>query len=107
MVVSRDGEFYKVTRITGPTHNFLSVKFGDTADPHIEPLDKKEVDGLHAKDVKYQVLSGIREANNRLCTDYQAAHIQFVRSDSPPIEIYNELALHITLQMHRMRVSST
>ena len=100
MRIIKDGDFYKLARITGPTHNMLSVRFGHSREATIEALTEKFEGGLSSEEVKKQVLEGVSKANEELKTDYQVKDIQFLRSDSPPEKIYSALAFHLTKKMH-------
>jgi len=93
-----DGEFYKIARITSPTHNFLGISFGDSEDGrvYIEALgESRKKESIFAKDVKEQVLLGINEINSELKSDYKVKKIQFVSSDTPSNSVYMELAKEI------------
>ena len=106
MQIVKDGEFYKLARITGPTHNILSLRYGDeSVDPIVEVLDPNKKGRLVAESVKDQVLLGVSEANRFLGTDYQVHVIQFSQSDSGPSEIYRELARRLTERMNEMSKS--
>ncbi len=102
MRVIRDGEFFKLVRITGPSHNMLSVRYGATGTAGVEVLDKNADEGLPIDQVKQHVLAGVAEANETLDAEYKVEEIQFLRGDSPPIEIYRELAFDLTMQMNEM-----
>lgn len=101
--VRKDGDFYKASRITGPTHNFLAIKFGDS-NINIERLEPHNSDStavaLDPETIKQEVLRGIERANKRLGTAYRAAIVQFVPDDSPPVSIYSLLAEEIVITKH-------
>lgn len=102
MQFSRDGEWYQVVRITGPTHNLLGLKLGglDSPEPIVEPLSvSHEAPVIDAEDVQRQVLEGVTEANAQLGTDYQVKAIRFVRTDTPSSSIYRSLAKVIVEQV--------
>jgi hypothetical protein len=101
MQFSKEGEFYKASRVTGPRHNLLFLSFitGDNsaspiigANPAIgdcshSPLDKQQI--LSA------VLEGVRLANHQLGTDYQVAMVRYVENDTPPEITYSYLAFKL------------
>jgi len=97
---------YRAVRITGPTHNLLGLAFltpqekgGDVVS--VEPLTRaNEPARLHAEDVREKVLEGVREANAHLQANYRPSRIQFVLSDSGPVEIYRMLARRIVERLH-------
>ncbi len=102
MQVTRRGDLYKVARITGPTHNYLAIKFGKPSGqaPEIVALRDDVKVRLDATKVRDEVSKGVAEANQRLGTSYEVALIQFVPDDSPPEAGYRELAVKITEEMH-------
>jgi len=95
MQFAKSGDWYSISRITGPTHNLLRIRFGDQ---DIEPtIDKIAGDiyaptGLVAEDIRHEVIAGVAEANATLGTSYFARAIGYVPSDTPPVSIYRYLA---------------
>ncbi len=88
-----DGEFYKITRVTGPKHNMLGVRFSDThKEMEVVDLDfsAKQVN-FSASEVKSQVQLGLADVNRELGTKYKISAIQFVGSDTKSDSIYAEL----------------
>lgn len=96
----RDGEFFKVARVTGPTHNFLALRFGEADSPNVVILDAEATILLSEENVRKQVLAGVSRANAELGTRYRVAEMQFLRGDTKPEEIYQELAMALTKRMH-------
>ena len=74
MQFSRDHEWYRVVRVTGPTHNLLGLKFGERGrQPEIEALSVEDGDAtIIADGVKQQVLEGVAEANAEAGTNYKS-----------------------------------
>jgi hypothetical protein len=102
MQFSRDGDWYQVIRITGPSHNLLAIKLGElgASGPILERLSVgNEVPVIHGEDVQMQVLEGVTEANAQLGTDYQVVAIRFVTTDTPSSNIYRSLAKVIVEQL--------
>ena len=99
-----DGVVFKAVKITGPTHNYLGLTFSSEpiAEIKIEALvlDEVEPAQLDSKEVCKWVKFGVEQANNDLFASYHVKEIQFVQSDSPPVEIYAELAKKIVERMH-------
>lgn len=108
MRYSRKGSAFRVTRITGPTHNLLGLRFGDReldalpavcdlaptdAPSHSTPLD--------AVGVRNAVLAGIRRAQALLGTPLNVTHIEYLRNDSGPEAIYEDLAEALALRFGR------
>ena len=102
-----DGKVFKIVRITGPTHNYLGLSFSEDGVDHIDiesmPLGEDGPARLSAVDVCKFVRLGIERANSELSSSYRLKKIQFVLSDSPPVEIYADLARHIVERMHLRR----
>lgn len=95
-----DGEFRRLARVTGPTHNFLAIAFADAAwsgAPSIEALDTSDGGAalLDAAEVARAVCEGIADANREFGCDYAACRVQFVPSDSPPAAVHRRLAREI------------
>ncbi len=103
MQVIKDGDLYKIARITGPTHNFLALRFGLTAGPtpRVEALASRSGARLDGDALGGEVEKGVADANQRLGTSYQVDLIQFVPDDTPPETAYRGLAERITEAMHR------
>lgn len=101
-----DGNAYRAVSITGPTHNLLGIEFAtsDAVDDAfvVEPVQLKPTEPvrLTADEVQKWVLEGLRQANEELGADYRLRRIMFVVSDSPPAEVYRELAKRIAFRLH-------
>jgi hypothetical protein len=98
MHFSRDNEWYQVSRITGPTHNKLGLKFGPSGGsrPPIEALLIGNGEAkIVADEVQQQVLEGVAEANAEFGTDYQIAAILYVVNDTPSPSVYRMLARYL------------
>lgn len=103
MQVIKDGDLYKIARITGPTHNLLALRFGAPTGPtpRVEALDSRSGARLDRDAVRGEVEKGVADANQRLGTSYRVDLIQFVPDDTPPETAYRGLAERITEAMHR------
>ena len=91
---------FKISRITGPKHNFLGLQFGDVpidGEPLVERLSVSAAEKENFLDsaVVAQVRLGLDEARGFCKGNYWLEKIQYVPSDSPPVEIYRELAIEI------------
>jgi len=94
----KDGEVYKVIRITGPTHNIVGLVFSDipNCEINVVPLgEKTEISKISAEAVKKQVIEGLELINSELGLQYKIKEIQFDPSDSPSKCIYKELTMEI------------
>lgn len=93
----RSASWFKVTRITGPSHNLLALEFCEPdrkSEIVVESLPSigSEPPALLADDLRRHVAQGVAEANREFGTNYLVKRIQFVPNDSPPPEIYRYLA---------------
>ena len=98
MHFSRDNEWYQISRITGPTHNKLGLKFGEAegSQPTIEALSVDDGEATIIVDVvQQQVLQGVAEANAEFGTDYHVAAIRYVVNDTPSSSVYRILARYL------------
>jgi hypothetical protein len=100
-----DGNIFKVVHVTGPTHNYLGLAFtknNEEVRANVEPLvlNANEPTRLDSYEVERWVMQGVEKANHELATTYRVKTIQFVVSDSPPAEIYAQLAQCIIERMH-------
>jgi len=100
MQYMQDGEFYKIARITGPRHNMLALAL-DTGNSDSNILVEAINAGsssevrLRPEDVVQKVIEGIREANEQFGTNYSVRRVQYIPSDTPPVEIYKFLVIKI------------
>lgn len=95
-----DAPLFKISRITGPKHNFLGLQFGQApllGEPIVERLSLfgAERESLSDKDVVDQVKLGLAEARGFCKGAYWLKKIQYVPTDSLPVEIYKELTMEI------------
>lgn len=96
MLFGKSKNFYTVTHISGPTHNFLAVKLTFsplTAEPSFQVLPSNgncHCGPLNQQDALECLLRGLKEVNQQANTQYQIAEAHFVASDSdnPPIYSY-------------------
>ena len=91
--------FFRVTRVTGPTHNLLGVSFSGTADhlPQLRNLERSAIAPakLDPMEVLDFVLKGISDANSTFGLSLHPSEIEFVGSDSPPETTYRLLAFEL------------
>jgi len=103
-----DGEFYKITRVTGVHHNFLGISFCDDCNTPLEIKafsSESKQESVFESDVKKQVIQGIEEINKELETNYKVKKIQFVSSDTPSNSVYSYLAKEIVKRISVEKVS--
>lgn len=112
MQFTRSGNRFTVSRVTGPTHNVLSIEFADAAnspsDATIAAIhDTAHLPRLRDADVLHNVLLGIDDANVHLATRLVPKHIEFIPTDSPPATTYRLLAHAIAERVARQRPFDT
>lgn len=103
MQFMRDGDFYKVARITGAQHNFLSLRLSEVrSDIEVVPLPIKlgETVMVSASSVLGQVKSGLALANEELGQEYYISCVQYVPSDTPSNSIYEGLTVELIRRLH-------
>jgi hypothetical protein len=107
MNFSEHGDFCRVVRITGPTHNLLGISFskGTRRAPAVHDLDRNKISQprLAPDDVSRAVLAGIADANATFGLGLHASEIEFVGSDSPPADIYRFLAFELVRHFREQR----
>jgi hypothetical protein len=102
--VYRDADCYKATKVSGPTHNYLGLRFQaeSTLRPAIEPQHLKSDDGnpgrIDVQKLLESVLAGVADANQVHGAPLAVAAIQYVPTDSARYDIYRELAAAISLR---------
>lgn len=90
----KDKDYYKIVRITGPTHNLLAIRLSAV---HVStqvtplPIHMSEEAHLEPREVLEQVLLGLAEVNQELGRQYYLSEIQFVPSDAKPSSGYHYL----------------
>ena len=85
MRYSINGDFYRVTRVTGPAHNLLGLSFTKVT-PETVGVERLGSPSEHAIDedqLKRAVLSGVDHANASLQTDFHVSRIHYVPTDTP------------------------
>ncbi len=91
-----------VTRISGPDHHYLGLRFAEDAGPssveftlEAVPLPgetRSREDRALTLKIAEEVHHGLNEANSRLGTDYELTGIRYCSSDRYVEGIYAELA---------------
>jgi hypothetical protein len=105
MHFSRAGPWYNVSRITGPRHNFLGIKWSSSSIE--QPIETHALPGkcaccrleLNADEVREQVLRGVAEGNSVHQTGFVVSGIQFFTSDSNIPDVYRFLATAIVKRL--------
>jgi len=111
----KEGEIYKVIRITGSQNNFLGISFSENenSDLQIIELEVKPIEITKPvlkiinppllttkEEIKREVLAGLDSINESLGTNYRLSHIYFVPSDSCEDEVYQLLIAMLIRHYH-------
>jgi len=106
MQIRFDGQFYRASYITGPTHNFLAIEL--SAKPGADPVVVDELNSqpaeprrLNAGDVERWVIEAVDLANRELGSTYRVVRLQFVISDTHSPGIYAHLARSMVQYAHQ------
>ena len=111
----KEGEIYKVIRITGSQNNFLGISFSENenSDLQIIELEVKPIEITKPvlkiinppllttkEEIEQQVLAGLDSINESVGTNYRFSHIYFVPSDSCEDEVYQLLIVILIRHYH-------
>ncbi len=106
MRVTKDGDFYRGSHISGPTHNFLRMRLqmAPNASPSVKILPAvgscSHGPELGAEEVLDWISVGVERANEELGTHYGISEAEVVANDNRRPEVYAELARRIVLETH-------
>ena len=104
MRYSKQGNIYKVIRITGNQNNILGVCFTQENNIALEviewPTNKNEPTLTSRDEVSMQVMSGLESINNCLKTNYKLSKIYFIPSESSSNSIYRVLIRKLIIHYH-------
>lgn len=97
MQFQQAGNLYRISRTTGPTHNFLELELDDatTEPPVVEALPHPSDQGklpLDSREVSRHVVSGYLQATRILDSVPRLSRIRHLATDSPPESVYEDLA---------------
>ena len=89
----KDG-FDTVSLITGPSHVFLGIRFGDGPVELVKhpPIGNCRHGALDESRIREAVRSGLAKANAEGGTLLDAAAVQYVENDSPRYEMFERCA---------------
>jgi hypothetical protein len=95
MQYTKAGVFYRVSRITGPTHNLLGLSFSGEEPKKVVAQKLSEPESGSSFDeeqLKRAVALGVNQENFSLGTHYHVEGIQYIPTDTQDLEIYSFLA---------------
>jgi hypothetical protein len=105
MQYTKQGNIYKVMRITGNRDNILGVCFtqeNNTTLKIIEwPVNKNKPILASKNELSMQVMSGLESINNFLKTNYKLSKIYFLPSESSSDLIYRFLIHKLIIHYHK------
>jgi hypothetical protein len=93
-----DGSKHAVTRITGPSHNYLAITFtteNQSREPQVIELPPRgdcEHRSLDHARVLAAVFAGVAEGNREFSASFAVESLQYVANDTGPEEVYRPLA---------------
>lgn len=99
MIVTKVGDVYKASRITGPTHNYLGIVFTrvQPAEPKLIPRElNNELPTIDTTKMIAAVVAGIDEVSRASSRWLYAEIVEYVISDTPDYPAYSKLAKAIT-----------
>jgi len=104
MHFTRHEEYFAVSRIAGPRHNMLQLRFGTEprSQPVCEclpPIGSCEHAPLDQRALIEHVQAGVDEANENFGSAHHVTHIRYVQNDTGPEEIYALLANSIVARI--------
>ena len=105
----KEGNIYKVTRITGNRDNILGISFAEknSSEDTIEVIEwyfsnsQSSQIRTSKEEVLKQVLSGLKSINDDFGTDYQLSKIYYVPSEDGSECIYQTLLRWLIKHYHR------
>ena len=97
MRVFKDGNMYKVSRITGPKHNYLGLVLSDSNVPSITIGAVAIGGGTTSGQLKQELVlaavqEGVAKGNEECGTDLRVATVQYAVDDSADYDAYRLLA---------------
>jgi len=104
MKFTKKNNIYRIIRITRRQDNILGICFSEANNNPIEVVAWDVKDGAKIQtsgdQVLKQVLSGLKEVNKSLGTNYQLSKIYFVPSDSASDSVYKLLIALLIRHYH-------
>ena len=107
MRVTKDGDFFRGSHISGPMHNFLRMRVrpahnGDFDVRVLPPVGScSHGNSIDANEARDWISVGVGHANDELATSYGIIEAEVVANDSRRPEVYAELARRIILAAHQ------
>lgn len=91
---------YKLVRVTGPTHNLLILRLSSraiTGPVRVDVLDELQncSNPIDAHEILQKVLLAVRDWESESGKTYFLEEIQYLASDSRPVDVYYEMTKEI------------
>jgi hypothetical protein len=101
--ITRQGQFYRISHISGPRHNALLICFLEADDVEVmlpliealQPIGDHKHDPLDPEAIRREALEGVSEANEQFGTHYRIKQLKYVENDTPRESIYRYLAFKL------------
>src|SRR4051794_33554302 len=107
MRVSKEGDLFRGSHITGPTHNYLGMRVRPDGDHQsfdvrvLPPVGEcSHGEAISATEAHQWISAGVTKANGELQTSYQVDYAEVVENDNRRPEVYEELARRIVHAAH-------
>ncbi|MES2789002.1 MAG: hypothetical protein V4719_05230 [Planctomycetota bacterium] len=101
MKIVKDEGVYKASRIAGPKHNFLGLGITGVSPPDVQCIQRTLRDDGASQINEEQLLAAVSEgvsvANRELGASLFVERIEYVPTDTPEYNTYQELAKAIIL----------
>lgn len=109
MFIEKEGAFYRASRVTGPTHNVLELRFVDAAQeagatPGVEalpPVGPGRHEPLGPETVLRAAVGGVEEANRDFGAGLRVALVRYASDDTPPERAYGTTAYAVAGKIAR------
>ena len=109
MRVSKEGDLFRGSHITGPTHNYLGMRVKaegiQSFDVRVLPPvgECSHGDAISEEEARAWISAGVNRANQELGAAYGVDYAEVVANDNRRPEVYEELARRIVHAAHDER----
>ncbi|UTZ21852.1 hypothetical protein [Vibrio campbellii] len=97
MIFNYSDGFYRLARVTGPSHNLLCIKLSNVSVDNIiiTPLGKDKPENITSDEVRKQVNEGLKQINDSCPFGFYVSEVQYVPSDTFSSTVYRNLIIEI------------
>ncbi len=109
MYFSKDGEFHRVVRVTGPAHNILGLSFSRRKPEEVAVIKLRDAPAatIDESRLRQAIFSGVTAANAEFGCEYLVDRIQYDPSDTPDLDVYAALARTLVERVHHETRAAT